>query len=587
MKIFFLTLFFLSISINARIRLSSRLSIAEYEEKFARGGLFCIFTSGNSKAYKTEIDLDIQGESQNHIQKWNKFGKEFISRRIEWDTNKTNQSFKINFYAEGLSLNEKHVLIRESKSCSYKYWKSNISNIKNVLKSKADFKIPKNIWVIKIKTEDNNSTGAITKINLFNQEYEKENSDKMFKKKLYSFDSTSIEKYFIVNPSVEKTDNYIHMDILRSKNDVSDDRFIWSLDISFIGQKECFYNLEGKNLKEILQFSIDNKYDKTIENLSCLLSPVYIKHILSNLYLFGVENFFDALDLLRKKLKINPNDLNDIHKIEKIQVIDKLLNRIKFYYSYEISKDIMYLLKYKDDYELNGLQIIESLRLQGTTHLSHISIRISQILRKIKLEEGFINSITNEDMIKLRILGENYLSQEIYGIVQMYNNIHKPKIISSVYFNNLEQSIKNLEIDFLNFNNDLKLLLKESNSTKSQLSTVIESLRILKHSMLNYSQYWESFNQKMFTPDNKIHEILISHKSFLSQIEAYFQINIKSLSLNLNEYFKKNFEDPALKDLFINKKDNSISNAQERLDNNQFDSLDNFINEFEKVIKEQ
>ena len=571
MKILFLILFLVSININAYIQLSTKLSISEYEEKVRKSWFYCIFASGNSKAYKTEVDLNLSGENQDYIQKWNKFGREFITRRIEWDTNKTNQSFKINFYSEGLFLNKENELRMNDRTCSYKYWKSNVSNIKNILISKADFKIPENVWVIKITTEDDNSTIAETKINLFNKEYTNEDTENLYDKKLYSFDASSMEKYFIVNPSVEGIDNYISMDISRVKNDVSDDRFNWSLNLSFIGQQKCLLNLNGKNLEEILQFSISNKYDKTIENLSCFLSPKYIKHILSNLYLYGVGDFFETLDLLRKKIKINQS--NNFHEMEKVQIIDKLLNRIKFYYSYEISKDIMYLLEYKDNFNLNGLEIIEKLRFQGISYLNSISMKIFDMLKRIESKGNWLNLITNKELLGLKILGLNSLSQEINSIVRMYGNIYKPNLVSSSHFDMIETSIKRLERNYLDFNENLRSLLENKESTKSQLEATLNSLKHFDISILYYSRKWESFNLKMFVPHNNIHDVLNSHKSLLVEIEKYFNINVKALRMNLNEYFKKHFEDPSIKDLFHGEQ-------------KEFNSLDDFINKFEKVIGE-
>jgi len=554
------------------ISFHTKIDIAHFESKTVKSS-WCFTTNGWSKTFNSSISKSLTGDTAQYTQTYSAHGKQILARRISWDSLTTERSFYLNFNSGSSSF--EGATNFDSRKCSYKTWRGSSAAASNVLVGKAGFIIPKDVWLIRVHNDFNRKYSA-TEIKLFNKDYErKEGKNKLIKKEIASFRAGENNKYYFVNPSTDEFKNLVYLELNHVNNSTWEDNLKFNFKIDFIGRDECIKNLTNIQSNNIIWNNIENdRFEAAITNLSCMLTPQYVKHILSNLFIFGIHDFYDELDKIEKHLSSKKEMFEEMDNLNYYSIVLKLINKVKFYYSYEILKDIYILLKYESKEELNGLQYLETLRTRSLFYIKDLLSSVDKTVKKsYDSATSYKIKLTESELLKIKHLIQYVLQMEINSVGDAIKILPRLNILGVSHFGVLTQRTQELINAYLNLKKNIDLLLKNNqNYTVNFLVKIRKDIRSVFYSLDQYTMAWESFKQNYSSAQNDSNQIITDHREYLAQIETLFSINILGLSELLKIYYLNHFESNQFKSFEVNGK--------------QYKKIDEFIIDFEQLMEE-
>ena len=527
------------------ISFQTKIDISQFDHKKV-SAIWCIFSSPESSTFTESLQGSWQGTKQQQVQRFVKNGHEYLARKIHWDSAQTDNTFKLVFKADSSHFQGSHT--HDRHTCTYRTWRGQTSSASNVLTANAAFVIPKNVWVVRIRANKKEDQ-SLTNVRLYNLDYStsSDNAHKtLIKRAFYSFDGNERYKYFLVNPSIDGTDNFVYLNLTHVSKTMQADKLDLSFKVDFLARDECLSSLKGVTLSEILLNEVKNSgVNAAIVNLSCMLSPLYIVHTLSNLMIHGVSDFFRQVDQLEKVITKKVKKNLDRSSIDSFAVLNVLLDRVRFYYAYEISKDLMGLLASNTDLGLDGLQYLETLRARGVLYLTAVIDELMATTERIDQGSDLFVEMNIRDKNNMSIFGQNLLAMEVADLAQAYHKLPIPNMLSRNHYQQLLAAVERLKVSYHGFNANLTPFMKKPHDyTTAVLRTIQDDLHELLIALENYTMAWEKFADNLLAVKNEPAQIADAHKRFLSEIEAMFNLNIVGLHKILTEYFKHHFEDP-------------------------------------------
>ena len=554
------------------INVSSRVDISEFDAKYVKSS-WCIFSDGDSSTNTSTLSASLSGENNKYTQKYSRRGKTYLSRKIQWDSATTNKSFTLSFHADDANFqaSEKY----NDSTCSYKFWKAHTSSAETQLTAKAAFRIPKNVWAIRINSETV-AHGALQEMALFVNDYiVKENGEeKLEKKKFFNFDESVKNKYFLTNASTLDKDNFVYLDFKYIKKTATSSDLDVKFRVDFISAEECFRDLKGKTFIDLIHANMDDtKLESGLVNMACMLNPKYIKHSLSTLYLYDIRDFFNQLTRLEKKVDTAIIAETKEKNLATYTVFLKLIDRVRFYYAYEILKETMNLLTKKVSYNgetMDSLFFIEVLRKRGILYLFAIYDNLLEDFEGLAPTPGspFI-SIELDTLKKINLFKEHFLPYEISGFRKAHALIYSPKYLSISAFNDFKVSAERAASVSNSFVVDANIILTSNRISTAQLNLLKSRLRSAIDQLRLYVVAFDRFQNQIGGQSLSIHD---SRKRLLSQLDYTFQLNMKGLITNLGDYYIKHFEDPVFQNIKVGDK--------------YYENVIDFIKDFEEIIKE-
>lgn len=564
--IYILFAFYSCISLCAEISFESDVNYAACFEKKIKYN-YCLFSRGDSDVESKTLSTSMKGESANDSKTIVYAGKKFLQRKVEWNSEETANSFNISFHADKSEF--KDSVKYDKKYCSYKLMEMQSSSARNYLSAKAAFKVPRNVWAIRIHSNDNN-VGSNVKINLFNNKYvanDKTGAVELKSQKFYEFGDDLNNQYFLVNPSTIEFDNYVFMELVLKNNSTREIDFNLNFTIDFIAATDCLTQLESKNLNQIIFSEIQTgKIDQAYTKLACMMTPNYIKHVLSSLNFDTFGSLFGKLNQLEEKITLGAETENGLSNLS---VFHALLDRVRFYYSYEILKELYSILTNKVSYRgksVDSLTYLELLSKRGVLYLSDILESLKDDFNDLKKTRTYVLKIDPLVKTKVDIALNHILKAEMVGFENSHKLVYKPMYLARYQFNGLERIVNDI-ISSVNTitiqGNDLVF----ENSNISRLDQLIESVQNLNRLLISYSLQFNSLRTYQDVDD-----LIEKRLKLLTEAEAIFNINIKTLLLEFDEYFVRHFEEQEFMNIKIGEK--------------TFSNVRDFIDDFESIVEE-
>jgi len=555
------------------INFQTRINIAEFNAKYVKSS-WCIFSDGNSDTGTSTISAALSGESNQHIQSYTHRGKTYLSRNINWDSSTTKKSFMLSFHADSavFSGSDRY----DESHCSYKYWKGQSTSGETQLTAKAAFRIPNNVWAIRIRSESQ-TLNANTQILLSSKDYVLDDTGKKSLQQIpfYSFDGKANKKYFLTNASTEDQDNFVYLDLKYTKKTLTAADLSINFIVDFISAEECFQDLQGKSYIDLLSGNIaKNNVEQSLVNMACMLNPKYIKHTLSSLYLYDIGSFFDELKSIERSIQKSIGENPNTHDLNTFEVYLKLIDRVRFYYAYEILKESIGLLTHKIEYQgetVDSLFYIEVLRRRGIMYLFDIyDTLLKSINNAIAAGTGPFISLSKDDKLKFDIFTKILLPHEHSSFERAHNLIYSPKYLSVKAYNDFTSSSNKTLLASNKFMQASSDILTSDIISTAQARRIEKLLQDAVNQLRLYVISFDRFQAHLGNSDEiDIHD---SRKRLLVQLESIFQLNINALLQQVGYYYAKNFEDPVFRNIKIG--DTSYNNVSE------------FIRDSEKLLME-
>ena len=567
------TLCFMIISFSAvaaDIEYSGKISIAEYEAKTVRSS-WRIFSDGDSRTYTSEISSKGSGNEGALYETFSHRGRQYLKRKVEWKNEQNANSMVLRFESGDANFSGHQEY--DKKTCSYKTWKGNSTAAENVLTARAAFSVPRNVWAIKVTSTTESLYGASTLI-LSNDDYVlTEKGEEIGKKELSTFGNNKVGRYFIVNPSIEGKENFVYLDFVYIAKTLHANKFNLSFKVEFLAAEQCLSQLDGLNFSDMLERSITGlKLDDSLINLACMLNTSYVKHNLGIMHINGLPELFRKLRDVERKTEALINSESTSKDLESLNIILKLIDKVRFYYSYEILKETMSMLKHNVSYQgktLDSVMYMEVLRKRGVLYLAEVFDNLHNTIDKIKSSENPIIEISENDALKFDVFLKTLLPLEFRGFERSHALIFRPEYLSSYAFNNLDLSVKRVLVQWNSILDLSQKLFLNREISQTQIARFEDELREMIDTLRFYQQQIEIF--KLSSGDVEI-DPLLARRHILNQIESLYVINLKSLVGVVNTYFYKHFEDPEFRNIRVG--DKTYSHVSE------------FILDFENLLKE-
>lgn len=568
---FFLFIFITFPALAADIQYQSRINIAEFKAKSVRNS-WCIFSDGDSQTTSGQISSSGEGNEGSNLETFSHRGIQYLRRKVEWDSKQGDNGMVLSFNAEDANFdaNQKY----DKKTCTYKTWKAKSTSAEIVLKAQAAFLVPKNVWAIRITSRKNELRG-VTGISLSNDEYVQENNKHVLKRKgFYNYNGDHEDRYFLVNPSHTEADNFIYLDFEYISKTLHKNGFDFTFNVEFISAEQCLTDLNGLNSTDLLHKKIKNNlYENALTNLSCMLNPQYIKHTLGIMHIQGLGNIFEELKDIEKTLTKEVSHNVSAKEMETLDIILKLLNRVRFYYSYEILKETMSMVLHNVNHQgkdIDSLLYLEVIRRRGVLYLFDIFANLLSSTSKLKEQEGPFLTIPDRERVKFDIVFNSLLNNEFKSFQKSHELIFQPKFLFSQSFTNLQSSVHNVlgQSDIL-LSTARKVLLSEE-VLISQIETFESELLLMSDYLRFYASQMDNF--KLSTNTDSPDDYLSARRELFNQMELIYQVNIVSLVTEFEEYFIRHFEDPIFQNIDLGKK--------------QYTDPREFIADFKQLIEE-
>jgi hypothetical protein len=573
LSLVFLNLFLMShFSFASEVDVSSRIDVAEFDAKYVKSS-WCIFSDGDSSTGNKTLSASLSGENNRYTQRYNRRGKTYLSREIYWDSQTTNKKFTLSFHADDANFSDSDEY--EDRTCSYRYWKAHSSSAQTKLNARAAFKIPNNVWAIRI-TSVTEALGANTQLKLSHNDYvDNENGESTLKKtNFYAFEGDSNNRYFLTNASTSEQDNFVYLDVTYVKNTLTSSDFSLNFQVDFISAEECFNDLVGKTYVDLIHANFNKKnIDDALVNMACMLNPKYIKHSLSTVYLYDLRDFFSQINKLEEKVDLMVGAAPAEHDLAAYKVLLTLIDRVRFYYAYEILKETMNLLNHKISYHgetIDSLFYIEVLRRRGIISFFKIFNNLIKDLEGLSAspDSPFI-TIESNIFDKFGQLNRAFLPHEIKVFKNNHDLIYSPKYLSLNAYADFKASAKLVTTSSQLFISDVNQILHTPVISSAQAERLKTSLRNAIDKLRLYVIAFDQFQGQIGGDEMNVHD---SRRRLLVQLDYVFQINLQALLSHVGEYFSRHFEDPVFEHVVVG--------------DTHYNDVNSFIADFEALMQE-
>ncbi len=562
-----LGLFWTTAPFAQEIEYSSSINVSQVKSKLVKHSR-CIFSEGYSDLTDGQINSSATGASNNHVETFNFRGTDYLSRKVDWSSDLTKKSITLNFRSgsarfEGSRTYDEH-------TCTYKTWESASTSALTKLRARAQFLIPANVWAIKVKSNNTDLKGHSI-IKLGNKEYDKDG--KLTEKAFSEISEGRFGRYFIVNPSADGNENFVFLDFSYTSQTMNANDFELSFEVEFIADEQCLGKLEGLDVAEVMTRDLKkNRYENVLTNMACMLNTSYVRYNLAMLHFAGVDTYFQKLQQVSVNLDVHdPKRTAD--EQEAVNVTKKLIERVRFYYTYEIAKDTMGLLLNKVEYmgvKVDAWGYLEIMRREGVLDLAGYFQGTERILSQFKGQDGtpFI-ALSSGDRKALEQLFR-FLELSMNGVADHHKKMYRPKHLSAAMFKELDGAAERMKGQWGILQGSLNGAFSEEVLTESSLQVLQEGLRTMAQELRYYGAQIERVRPTK--GDGGPADLKTSRQEILKQVETMYRINLGPMIAGLGTYFTRHFEDPVFKDVSINGK--------------TYKDPRDFIADFEQLLKE-
>ncbi|MFP5491558.1 MAG: hypothetical protein ACLGG0_08660 [Bacteriovoracia bacterium] len=562
----------IDISFAVEIEYQGRINIAEYQAKTVRHS-WCIFSDGNSSVDTSVLSRHASGSNNSHYENYSHRGTSYLKRKVEWTNTKDENSINLHFTADSAQFSAHQEY--DKKTCSYKTWKGQSTSAETILKAKAAFVIPKNVWAIKISSNQEHLQGQLA-INLSNNEYiiDESGEEKLLARSFHQFSSSQNERYFQVNPSFDGGENFVYLDMIYKSRTLVAQEFLLDFKVEFIANEQCLTELKGRHFADLLTQQIkSNELESTLINFACMMNTDYVQHVLGQLHLHGTNDLFSKIAQVENSAIKSIRESSNANDREKLALILKLSERMRFYYAYEILKETMGMLVEQVDHNgqsVDAWMYLELLRRRGVLYLAevleHLSLAGKQQLAQ---NSGPVITFSHSDRLKHEVFFQSILPMEFNSFKKANELIFKPLFLSADYFYHLQRSIERISTLSTYFITTYGTQLTQS-ITRATLEKMNDDIMSIAKELRLYSQEVEVFKITQLTDAPQ--DWVQARRLLLQQMELVFQMNLASLSTEVGTYFKRHFEDPIFKEI--------------RIKGKRYENAEHFLKDFEQLIRE-
>jgi hypothetical protein len=555
----------------AEIEYQGRINIAEFESKTVRHN-YCIFSSGDSNTDTDSISSAASGNSNSHYETYSHRGQTYLRRKVEWTNEETANGMVLSFVADDAHFRGEQNY--NKTHCTYKTWKGQSTSANTVLTAKTAFQIPANVWAIKIKARST-SDGGLNAIDLANEDYVKvDGADVLTRKSFFKFGNDTVAHHFLVNPSFEEKDNFVFLDFKYVSNTLNQNTTTLDFDIEFIAAEQCLTDLNGLNFADVLARKVkDNDLENALVNMACMLNTNYIQHNLGVMHLNGLGDLFIKLKAIEKEITDKNADALTASDLESMGVVLQLIDRVRFYYAYEIVKETMGMLLSPVEYQgqkINSWMYLEVLRRRGVLYLYDIFDNLSATMKKLKDPQTPFILIPANAHAKFDVFLNLLLPVELKSFAKAHELIYRPTYLASASFSNLNSSVQRVLRQSDVVLNTSRLIFMAPEASVAQVDNFEAELRLMAADLRQYSQQIEKF--KIELASDSASDVVAARRQLLNQIESIYQLNLVKLSEIVGTYFNRHFEDPQFKKISVQGK--------------QYASVGEFIADFQRLMKE-
>jgi hypothetical protein len=532
------------------IHYQSKINIAEFDAKSVKYS-WCIFSEGDSNTSTGTISNQASGKENSHIETFSHRGNTYLARKVQWKNQESKNGMTLNFKAESSSFGSRKTY--DNKTCTYKTWMGQSTSAETTIVAKAAFVIPKNVWAIRIISETQRLNG-VTTLTLSNDDYHKlENDELLIKKAFFQFEGTTQGKFFLVNPSYDEKDNFVYLDLNYVSKSMLANEFNLSFRVEFIAAEQCLSDLKGLDFIQVLEQRIKgNDFENALINMACMLNTNYVKHNLGTMHLNGLPKLFEKLRNTEKLITQKINSQSSAHDIETLQVLLKLIDRVSFYYGYEILKETMSMFHHQIDYQgkrTDGFLYFELLRRKGVIYLYEIFENLIRSVKTLKQQDRVIIEIPQNESLKFEVFLNNILPLEFKSFARAHELIFRPQFLASASFDNLDSIVNNVNLNSDTLLKTSRNILLSQEVTFNQLERFEYELRLMSNDLRFYTQVIESM--KLGDHNGSTNDYIAARINLLNQMEQLYQVKIIALISSVEKYFFKHFEDPEFKNIRI------------------------------------
>lgn len=571
LKHFLLLATFSTSAFAADVEYSGRINMTEYFSKEVRKS-WCIFSDGNSRVDSKEISQTAHGQSQELFDTYTFRGVNYLRRKVEWESQSNERSFTINFLAAdaNFSASQKY----DKSTCTYKTWMGQSTSAETKLTARSAFLIPKNVWAIRIIHHQDTSGGEVA-INLSNLDYAQQKDGKiaLVPTQLSSFNRSSTDQYFLVNPSTGSEENFVYLDMVYQSRTLNANSLNLKFTIEFIAAEQCLKELGKEHFSNLINRKItQNLYDDAFINMACMLTPTYVQHTLQQLHLNGAGDFFKDIKKLETSLIEGNLSEQRARDRDTIRLFFNLTDKVKFYYSFEILKEAMNMLTQKVHYHeqsVDAWMYLEILRRRSMLYLVDILVSLDKNLARLPRNSALIKLSTDEN-VKFDIFLNDILPIEFRGFERTTTLIYRPQYLGADHFENLQHSVDQLLKKSKSFLHNTQLLTDQSPLTISQVDQTRFEIKELIKAIHTYTQQIEKF--RITSTSSNGFDWINSRRELINEFEKLFQLNIVALKDEVGEYYLRHFEDPTLRSIEVNGK--------------KYSDVRDFIQNFEQILLE-
>jgi hypothetical protein len=342
--------------------------------------------------------------------------------------------------------------------------------------------------------------------------------------------------------------------------------FEFNFKVSFISGENCLDDINRRTISEVLsglQSSSDLK--QGVETLACLLSPTYISHVLSNMHLFDINRFFNALD--EASYAFDVNNADKLSSDNSAYVFSELLQRTRFYYAYELSKDVMSLMEVKRE-GVSDLELLFAFKSYDREYIMDaLYLCMDGLNEAAKGAKDFTNlNMSEQHLSGLKyvnnIIGEEFKNIEDLALLRL----PQTALLSRKHFDTLRSATGQLMDRYAIYHSALDALLEQPQGhSYLTLEKLSDQLNLLIFRFQKFEQEW-----------NKIFDLMKErgssrdYDSFIAELEKMYSLNLYAFYANLDRYYLKYFEDDEFKKIKVNNKD--------------YTNIKDFIDDFKLLI---
>jgi hypothetical protein len=583
------------------ITVDSEVSLYNLERTYGKHEWYCFFPSRfeNSNLYSKTMNKRsslIENEVEEKIVINN---QEYFIKSLTWDGGVKDNKFFLNFESSGTNL-EVTEPVHDGK-CTFRTLTTRVSSNNTYVNASGIILVPKSVWLVRVKVHNIDSSSdfrinaqGLLSIESINGELDSTPID------LKSFKNGS-ESYFLIDDS----SRLINITVNSQNNTTKRNWANIKIEVQFITLNECIKNLGNKNINDLIWkdiYSTSEKsddfelnIDKAIINISCLTTTPYIRYILPRLMIDDLNSIFESFEELTIKIAKDSKKLNhENNQTENLKILRRLVTRTRFYFAYEMTKDMMRYFKdyinplskyYPEERNVSGFRlnqmILKILNLNSYTIFRVSSNKITNKTLYLKKHNKDNNKIfiSNNDLSYLSDIIEYFLMPEVKEHFTLFNLLIKPVLINSNKFELADFYINRVD-SYLN------LMLKTMNEIVEEANS-----GNIKHRTLGYLS---GFNQRFFraavsyekeieslacifgvstsmycktknVPEDELESI------FRNVVINIFIKNIETLKNELSRFYINGFEDNEIKDLYT--------------EEYNFYNLEEFIDAFKKLSK--